>query len=87
MKTSAFVATIKPTLDSSVYKGIKHGYRIKINYLISFEAKITKRNIKMSYISITNIEQIKFCPSLSFKMFGPFRKFQELTTGQFHFLP
>jgi hypothetical protein len=71
----AFVATVKPSLDSSVYKDIKHAYRIKINCLVSIEAKMANRNITLWIASIINVGQIKFCTFLSFSNFGSLRKF------------
>jgi hypothetical protein len=47
METVQSESTIKRALDRSVYKLIKHGYRVKINCPMSVGAEISDMNIKL----------------------------------------
>jgi hypothetical protein len=66
---------IKCALDRSVYKIVKHGFRIKINCPVSVGAEMSNVNIKLWNWSISNIVPIRFFSHLSFSKFVPLRTF------------
>ena len=69
------VATVKCALDRSVYRGIKHSHRIKINPFVSLGAEMLNRNIRLWNSSITKVVPIKVGSLLCYNKFGPLRKF------------
>jgi hypothetical protein len=58
-----------------VYRVFKHGYRIKINCMVFFGAKMSNSNNKLWNSSIIKVVPIKFCSFLCYNKFGQLSKF------------